>query len=311
MRVSLDQAVSLLQQGEVVGVPTETVYGLAAAWQNREAVEKVYALKKRPLNNPLIVHVADVDQIIPYADRLPPSFHRLAEAFWPGPLTMIVPIVSEKIISSVRAGLATVGFRVPSHPLTRELIAKTGPLAMPSANLSGRPSSTAYQHIEEDFGLDFPILDGGSCEAGLESTVLYFCEGEWVIIRLGALSSEDFEVVLGYAPCGMDKAAVPLCPGQLYRHYAPKARLILGKSHPPEDILCVVGFADRMYPGDKKVISWGKSTDAKEVAAHLYETLRLLDRQGIDLAWVDTDFPNDGLWVTIAERLRRAAQGLS
>lgn len=306
MHITVDQAAHILQTGEVIGVPTETVYGLAASLAYSEAVDKIFMLKKRPQDNPLIIHVATVEQIIPFAKTLPPKFHELANAFWPGPLTLIIPIDPKMIAPQVRAGLPTAGFRIPNHQLTKKLIETTGPLAMPSANLSGRPSSTSPSHVEEDFGSDFPVLDGGSCVRGLESTILCYRKEAWSIARLGALSAEAFELVLGYKPPLIDKDTERLCPGQFHRHYAPKAKLLLGSS--PNEADCIIGFNDRSYPPAKSLMTWGASTDAESVATNLYHVLRQLDKEGIQTAWVDTDFPLDGLWTTIAERLCRAAQ---
>jgi L-threonylcarbamoyladenylate synthase len=309
MRITVDQAANILQTGGVIGAPTETVYGLAASLSCPEAIDKIFALKKRPQDNPLIIHVATVEQIIPFAKTFPPRFHELANAFWPGPLTLIIPIDPETVVQQVRAGLPTAGFRIPNHVLTGLLIEKTGPLAMPSANLSGRPSSTTLTHVEEDFGSDFPVLDGGSCVKGLESTILCYREegSRWSIARLGALSAEAFEPVLGYKPSLIDKNTERLCPGQFHRHYAPKAKLLLGTT-PNLEPDCIVGFSDRSYPSGRLLMTWGTSTDPEAVAANLYHVLRQLDKQDIQTAWVDTDFPSDGLWATIAERIRRAAQ---
>ena len=250
MRISLDQAADYLRTGNVIAVPTETVYGLAASLNNPLAIEKIFALKGRPLANPLIIHVADRKAIGPYAEKYPPHFEELASVFWPGALTLILP-VNSAVPEIARGGLPTAGFRIPSLPLTQSLLKLTGPLVMPSANLSGRPSATNSEHVEEDFGLEFPVLDGGACPKGLESTILLFDGSEWVIVRLGAIASEAFQTVLGYQPRIIQKAtgSQPLCPGQLYRHYSPRARLILGKiSSLPSFIL---GFKERVYPKEK------------------------------------------------------------
>lgn len=307
MRISIDQAAKILNEAGVVGVPTETVYGLAASLSHPEAIDQIFSLKKRPQDNPLIIHVVSTEQILPFAQSLPPSFQDLANAFWPGPLTMIIPIIPETINPHVRADLPTAGFRIPQHLQTRQLIEKAGPLAMPSANLSGRPSSTCASHVEEDFGSDFPVLDGGCCVRGLESTILHYRDGEWLIVRLGALSSELFESVLGYQPRVVGKEKARLCPGQFHRHYAPKANLMMDRRFPPANIPCIVGFSDREYPPGKKVLTLGSSIDPAGVATNLYHVLRQLDKEAIPLAWVDVDFPSDGLWITIAERLHRAA----
>lgn len=310
MRISLLQAISMLGEGRVIAVPTETVYGLAACLNHPVAIERIFAIKGRPKANPLIIHVADWRGIHCYAVRYPPGFEALAQAFWPGALTCILPIDEHRIPSLVRAGLSTAGFRVPDCALTRQLIKETGPLVMPSANLSGRPSATRPEHIEEDFGADFPVLDGGICSKGVESTILLYQEEKWVIVRLGALAPEAFKPILGYQPCFKQKeqGVQPLCPGQLFRHYAPRARLILGDMTALADSPFILGFKERFYPEDKRVIFLGSLFHPEEVAENLYQALRQLDQEGASQAWVDMDFPRHGLWQTIAERLMRAGE---
>lgn len=307
MRISLEQAATLLKAGNVVAVPTETVYGLAACLDNPLAIEKIFALKGRPRANPLIIHVADRKEIDRYAIDHPPFFEELAEAFWPGPLTLVVP-VNSSVPEIARAELPTAGFRIPSHNLTRSLLKMTGPLVMPSANLSGKPSATTPEHVEEDFGLEFPILDGGHCQKGVESSILIFDESEWVMGRLGAIAPEKFQTVLGYLPriANQKNENKPLCPGQLFRHYSPKARLV---SHEPLTTSpFVLGFKERTYPNGKRIILLGSLTNPEEVAENLYKALRQLDLENAAEAWVDMDFPRVGLWQTIAERLARASR---
>lgn len=311
MRISLSQAISLLRSGQVVAVPTETVYGLAACLDQPAAIERIFALKRRPKANPLIIHVTNMEGTKPYVTQYPPKFAELSKTFWPGSLTCILPVTAN-VPEVVRAGLSTAGFRVPDLQLTRELIKETGPLVMPSANLSGRPSATSPEHVEHDFGIYFPVLDGGACPKGVESTILLYQEEEWVIVRLGALPPEAFVEVLGYEPRVVKKTegSQPLCPGQLFRHYAPKARLILGDREEIEDSHFILGFKERPYPKDKRVIILGSLSDPEEVAENLYRALRQLDEDGATKAWVDMDFPREGLWQTIAERLNRAGESL-
>src|SRR3984957_7402842 len=223
MRISLANACHLLTTGHLVAVPTETVYGLAAPLFNPSSIDAIFTAKGRPKNNPLILHVPNQKAVMAYAQSFPKGFNELAEAFWPGSLTLILPIDPSKIPGNARANLPTAAFRVPNHPLALDLLREVGTLVMPSANLSGRPSSTCPEHVEADFGIDFPILDGGPCKQGLESTILIY-QSQWEIIRLGALEPEIFTEVLGYTPeiAGLDKMGNPLCPGQLYRHYAPR-----------------------------------------------------------------------------------------
>lgn len=309
MRILLDQATSLLRSGQVIGVPTETVYGLAACLDQPTAIEHIFALKKRPRANPLIIHLADWQDVQQYVTDYPPNFELLAQTYWPGSFTCILPVHAH-VPSIVRAGLPTAGFRIPDLELTRQLIRQTGPLVMPSANLSGRPSATRPEHVEEDFGADFFVLDGGVCSKGLESTILLYHASEWVIVRLGALSAERFIPILGYQPrfVQKEKEAQPLCPGQMFRHYAPRARLILGDAKGLVKAPFILGFKERDYPINKRVILLGSLSCPEEVAENLYQALRQLDQEEASLAWVDMDFPRQGLWQTITERLMRAGE---
>ncbi len=309
MRVNLENACELLQTGNVVAIPTETVYGLAASLSNPEAIEHIFTLKGRPADNPLIIHVADSSQVVCYTKDIPEDFEVLANTFWPGPMTLVLPAVKEWVPSIVRADLDTVAFRIPSHPLTLQVLSNVGPLVMPSANLSGKPSATRPEHVENDFSRDLPVLDGGECYRGVESTILMYNINRWEIVRLGALTPEIFETFLGYKPRVNEFIGEehPVCPGQLYRHYAPQATLILDADTPPESIGAVVGFSNRTYPDSCRIFELGATTDPEEVAKNLYGTLRLLDSEGIKAAWVDTSFPKAGLCSTIAERLRNAS----
>lgn len=307
MRISLEKAADLLKSGHVVAVPTETVYGLGASLYHPEAIKEIFKIKGRPPNNPLIIHVTGLSDILPLTKALPPKTAELTHAFWPGPLTLVLPAIEELVPFDVRAGLPTVAFRVPNHPLALELLRITGPLVMPSANKSGKPSSTLPEHIEEDFGESFPILDGGVSKKGLESTILIYHEQKWRIIRLGALPPESFASILGVVPQveGVLEGNTPLCPGQFYRHYAPLAKLVLAKEIPKDGSGVVLGFSDRSY--SLPLIPLGPTDSPEIVAQNLYANLRLLDQKGISYAWVDVDFPRDGLWLTILERLKKAS----
>lgn len=200
MRIDLAEAVRLLSKGDVIAVPTDTVYGLAASLSHLEGIQKVFSIKKRPPSNPLIIQIADQAQISPFVSFFPVNFIQLANTFWPGALTLVVPILEEKIPQIVRANLPTAGFRVPGHDLMRALLRETGPLVVPSANFSGRPSATSAEQVEQEFGSHFPVLDGGRCAKGIESTLLCFEDPEWIITRLGAISADQLKDVLGYAP---------------------------------------------------------------------------------------------------------------
>ncbi len=309
MRISIDKAAEMLSLGAVVSVPTETVYGLAASLHCPEAIARIFALKGRPLNNPLIVHLKDASSLGQYVD-ITEDIRLLSENFWPGPMTLVLPVTSMGVPSIVSAGLPTAAFRVPAHPKCQMLLEKTGPLVMPSANLSGKPSSTLPSHVENDFGDDFPVIDGSVCQEGIESTILVKTE-KWAIARLGALSPEMFLPVLGYLPALIEpnNANRPLCPGQMYRHYAPKAKLHCLEDTSPPTVGAIIGFEDRHYfaGSDHRFFSLGLSTNPATALQRLYSILRELDEQHITSAWVDMSFPKNGLWLTLRERLLRAS----
>ncbi|MDP1835173.1 MAG: L-threonylcarbamoyladenylate synthase [Chlamydiales bacterium] len=308
VRISISEACQRLTSGQVVAIPTETVYGLAASLQSPDAIERIFALKKRPANNPLIIHLATAQDLLEFVPTLPFGVKELAAHFWPGSLTLVLPVDVARVPSIVRAGLSSAAFRVPSHPVALDILDQVGPLVAPSANLSGSPSSTTPAHIEEDFGDAIPVVDGGACDAGVESTILVFHEGQWQIARLGALSAEVFSELLGYMPPLLTNENKPLCPGRMHRHYSPKARLLLGTGPYRGQAPIVVGYSDRRYEGARRVYTFGSSKSPEEVSHHLYEVLRHLDRRGVLVAWVDMEVPEAGLWKTIRERLFRAAE---
>lgn len=310
MRISQEEACERLLQGDVVAIPTETVYGLAAALAHTQSIEQIFALKNRPGDNPLIIHLADASDLEFYATNMPPGIDELIDNFWPGPLTLVLPIDPGTVPFIARAGLPTAAFRIPKHPIARAMTRHVGALVAPSANLSGRPSATRPDHVEQDFGLHFPVVDGGTCEKGVESTILYFTDSQWHVLRLGALAAEVFSPFLGYTPA-LAKNEKILSPGQHYRHYSPKAKLFLGSGSYPGFPPVVVGYSDRIYAGAEKVFSLGPTTSVEVVSQNLYNILRELDERQIPAAWVDINIPEFGLWRTIAERLTRAAVELS
>ncbi len=305
MRIDCDQASLQLLDGQVVALPTETVYGLAASIAQPTAIASIFSIKGRPQDNPLIVHLSCKEEIFDFVENVPAGLDLLAKHFWPGPLTLVLSAQKDKVPSIVRAGLDTVAVRIPHHPLALDVIKKTGPLLMPSANLSGRPSATEPAHVEADFGAAFPVVDGGSCTHGVESTILLYQEDQWKIARQGFYSQEDFAPVLGYVPqITGTEGKRPLCPGQLYKHYAPKAKLLLGTS---ERCGYVIGFSSRTYPSGMTLFPLASMENPLEAARNLYSILRRLDLLGISKAWVDMDFPETGLWKTLRERLLKAA----
>lgn len=222
--LDLTEAVALLKSGEPVAFPTETVYGLGAPVFDEAAILRVFSIKGRPHDNPLIAHIAHRDQLLELTADLPFEWERLADAFWPGPLTLVLAR-SGKVPSIVSAGHPTVAIRMPSHPVARRLIEEVGPLVAPSANLSGRPSPTRAADVLEDLdGRVSLIVDGGECSFGIESTVLSLV-GEPTLLRPGSISQEALEKVLGRPIKGASAGTPVHAPGMKYRHYAPRARI--------------------------------------------------------------------------------------
>lgn len=311
MLVTLKHAITLLKAQEVVALPTETVYGLAAALHSLKAVKRVFQIKKRPLKNPLIIHLGKKASLLDYASSYPPETFNLIEVFWPGPLTLILPANPSKIDSSIRSGLETAAFRMPDHPLTLAILEEIPALVMPSANLSGKPSPTKAEHVLKDLGENIPVVNGGMCKKGLESTILSHIDNKWWILRLGSLPASVFKPILGYEPKVFAlQSSDPMCPGQYLRHYAPEAKLILGDANRLEEADAILGFYEGSYPANKKVYYLGSLETPEEVAHHFYDVLRQLDVFQLKTVFVDVNFPREGIWQTIWERLVRASNNI-
>lgn len=304
-------AIQALKKGEIVGLPTETVYGLAANALDARAVAKIYELKKRPVDHPLIVHVSDFKQAFDLASEFPEIAQGLAEKFWPGPLTLVLP-KSEVVPDLTTGGLPSVAIRFPAHPIAREVIRGAGfPLAAPSANPFGSISPTTAEHVESSFGKEAPlILDGGACQVGVESTIVGFLEGKPILLRLGGISREELEEVIG--PLGVaSSTAKAVAPGMLEKHYSPRTRLFWERPEetlPPSPggrgALCFRGTEPSLAFTDIEVLS--KDGDLREAAANLYSALRRLDALSLDYI-VAYAFPSQGLGLAINDRLKRAS----
>jgi L-threonylcarbamoyladenylate synthase len=294
-------ALALLAAGEVVAVPTETVYGLAGDATNTAAIARIYAAKARPQFNPLIAHVARADIVWQHIQRTP-MMQRLADAFWPGPLTLLGQILpSSDIVPLARAGLAHQAMRVPAHPLMQELLEEFGkPLAAPSANASGQISPTHPAHVLASLRGRIPmVLDGGACAVGLESTILGFDGDMPLLLRAGAITREAITEVLGLAPISPSDLKIS-APGQLASHYAPKTRLQLNIEIPPQDAV-MIGFGS--VPGDLTLSATG---DLVEAAANLFALLHHADSLAANSICV-APIPDYGLGLAINDRLTRAA----
>lgn len=305
MKITITQAAAYLQSNQVVAIPTETVYGLAAYVGSPAAIETIFQLKGRPRQNPLIVHVKSIEECLSFITEKPPFFDLLTKNFWPGPLTLILPVQQHKLPDAVRSGLPQAAFRMPAHPLARELLQLVSPLVAPSANISGKPSATKAEHVENDFGPSLPVVDGGASTHGLESTIIAYSDGVWKIARVGSITKETLSKLLGYNIEIVSVTNTPICPGQLFRHYAPRATLTLSKDLSSARI--IVGYSDRAYNLNSTLFSLGSSKSPEEVSFNLYNTLRHLDIANIAAAHVDIDIPSEGLWSSILERLQKAA----
>ena len=316
-------AAELLKANQVVGMPTETVYGLAGNAYSDEAVIRIFEAKGRPQDNPLIVHISEFSEIYDLVSQVPENAKRLAEAFWPGPLTMILP-KSDRVPLSVTAGLDTVAVRCPSHPIARNLIKASGvPLAAPSANLSGKPSPTKAQHVFDDLKGRIPyIIDGGECDEGVESTVITLATPIPKLLRPGNVTLSQLKAVLGQVVVD-DAVLNPLkkgekvsSPGMKYKHYSPVAEIVLVRGS-------YEGFVNYVndYQGERvhamvfdnegeglKVpyISYG-TDDYKALSHELFDALRELDKMGAGICFVRyPDEANDDN-LAVLNRLLRAA----
>jgi len=297
------RAAALLRQGELVAFPTETVYGLGADATNGAAVAAIFAAKQRPAFNPLIAHLADVGAVGDFALWNDTAW-ALADAFWPGALTLVLPRRPDCAIALIAsAGLDSVALRVPSHPDAHALLAAVKrPIAAPSANRSGRISPTTAEHVNQELGDRVAlILDGGPCEIGLESTVVGFQSGRPVLLRPGGISKERLEAAVGEVAAGSDNADSPSAPGQLASHYAPgKALRLNAAAAGPGEVL--LGFGPDFTEGH----NLSPKGDLIEAAARLFAELRLLD-QGPGATIAVAPIPEEGLGRAINDRLRRAA----
>lgn len=323
---ALRDAARLIRAGEVVGFPTETVYGLGADATNADAIDKIFKAKGRPGDNPLIVHISELSQISGIIrGEMPESARRLAEAYWPGPLTMIFE-KGPNIPPRVTAGLDSVAVRFPSHPVARALIAASGvPIAAPSANLSGKPSPTLAKHVMRDMDGRIPmIIDGGACEVGLESTVVDARTLPVRVLRPGGITPKMIADVLGEAEVDgsvlrpLREGETVRSPGMKYKHYAPDGSMVVVKGNAAavareiralydatpgsKRILALEGHLP-LY-GDRAAVSLG--ADAKDMANRLFDALRKMDEEGVSAIFSEA-VEADGIGLAVMNRLGRAA----
>ncbi|MBQ6430488.1 MAG: threonylcarbamoyl-AMP synthase [Oscillospiraceae bacterium] len=320
------KAAEIIRNGGLVAIPTETVYGLGANAMDETAVAKIFEAKGRPQDNPLIIHISCAAELERYCQDIPDSAYLLAERFWPGPLTMVLP-VRDCVPKRTTAGLDTVAVRCPKTAVTRALIAEAGvPIAAPSANLSGKPSTTTAAHVLHDYGEDGKIdaiIDGGPCEVGVESTIVDLTGAHPRLLRPGGVTPEELRELLGELE--IDKAVseqisndtVVRAPGMKYRHYAPRAEIIIvnGASEAAaayvrrrfKDGCAVLCFEEELplFAGCNPV-AYGKRGDVKTLSAGLFATLRALDRPEIKTIYARCP-EGGGVAYAVGNRLKKAA----
>ena len=311
----INRAVAVLKKGGVVAFPTETVYGLGADAANPQAVEKIFAAKGRPLNHPVIVHLAQSQDIDHWACDIPSQARKLAEHFWPGPLTLILK-KAPQVSKVITGGQDTIGLRVPSHPIAQQLLKSFGSgIAAPSANKFGHVSATTAQHVRDEFGDGAVfVVDGGPCELGIESTIIDLSRDHPVLLRPGRISASELAIVLGQPPRPADRES-PRASGTLASHYAPRASLTMvapaalikkvtalvqsGKS--------VSVLARTVASPNHQAHAWITAAhDVKQYAHDLYAHLRALDTPTCDMIVVEA-LPQTDEWIDVVDRLTRAA----
>lgn len=323
------EAADIIREGGLVAFPTETVYGLGADALQPEASKKIYAAKGRPSDNPLIVHISKFEDLVRIAKEVPQEAEKLADAFWPGPLTMIVN-KNEQVPYETTGGMDTVAVRMPSHPIALALIRESGCLiAAPSANTSGRPSPTLAEHVAADLSGKIPmILDGGEVGIGIESTIIDLTEDVPMILRPGYITKEMLEEVIGTVKIdpgiiASDSTKKPKAPGMKYRHYAPKANLIVVDGEKEAVIQKINDLTEEIHAQGKKVgiigtdetassylgdlvLSMGTREDEDGIARHLYGILREFDEADVDVIYSES-FVTPRIGQAIMNRLLKAA----
>ena len=314
---AIASAAAALAAGELVAFPTETVYGLGARADDDDAVAQIFARKGRPSEHPLIVHVADPADAQRFGSPIPALAQRLMDAFWPGPLTVIVPR-AESMARAAAGGQASIGLRCPAHPVAQALLRASRELgvagvAAPSANRFGRISPTQAAHVQSEFGPLLRVLDGGACEVGIESSIVDCSRGRAVLLRPGVLTRERIEAAAG-EPLAEPDALAPRAPGTLESHYAPQARLRLMTPRMLHTALQMLGelppglavYSRTVRPPAAGARFRPMPNQPRQAAFELFATLRDLDADGVKLIWVEEP-PPEPEWDGVRDRLQRAA----
>ena len=320
---AIEAVADILKNGGLAAIPTETVYGLAANAFDIAACEGIFRAKGRPGDNPLIVHICDMDMLSDIVDEIPEGAKKLAEKFWPGPLTMIMK-KNSSIPDVTSAGLPSVAVRFPAHPVARDIIKAAGlPLAAPSANLSGSPSPTSFEHCVHDLmGRVDAIIDGGNSSVGVESTIISFAEEKPVLLRPGYVTLEQLTEVLGEVEVShavlekLNEGEKVLSPGMKYKHYAPKAEVTLIKAssedyikfvneHKNEGVFALC-FDEEAEKINVSTVTYGSEFSDEEQAEHIFEALRIIDESGAKKVFAHSPKVS-GIGLAVYNRLIRAA----
>ena len=311
----LDLAVKILEDDGVIGFPTETVYGLAGNIFSEKAINNIFNIKKRPLFNPLIVHLKSIEELGNVASEIPEIALKLATAFWPGPLTLLLP-KKDCIPDLITAGKPTVAVRIPNHPMALSLLRRLEfPLAAPSANPFKRISPTKAQHVENYFGSDIEmVLDGGICKTGVESTIVGFDNSEVIIYRLGGISVEEIKKITKKVTIFNKNNDSPEAPGMLLKHYAPKTPLIFTKNIAEEISknknkkagILLFGQANLKLPDNFQQIILSESENLEEATFRFYESLHFMDEMNLEVI-ISQPFPDTGLGRVLNDKLSRAS----
>lgn len=310
----INLAISILQQEGIIGFPTETVYGLAGNIFSEKAVKQIYEIKQRPKFNPLIAHLKGIDQLETVASHVPIKAYQLAEAFWPGPLTLVLE-KQHHVPDWITAGKSTVALRVPAHPMALELLSNLDfPLAAPSANPFSTVSPTTAVHVENYFGDQLAlVLDGGECQRGIESTIIGFENQQPVLYRHGSIPIEEIESVIGPLMVKDQNNETPEAPGMLFKHYSPTTKFIMvdqielfldKRTEQKIGIITLNRILE--HPAVITCIPLSLQANLMEAAANLYSTMHQLDGLGLDLI-IAEQMPDNGLGRSINDRMKRAS----
>lgn len=306
----INQAVMILNRGGLVGIPTETVYGLAADANNPDAIRKIFLAKQRPSDHPLIVHIADIEQLLQWTSHVSPLALKLARALWPGPMTLILP-KAEHVSNLITGNQTTIGIRIPRHPVAQALLRAFGSgVAAPSANRFGHISPTTAEAVREELGdaVDM-VLDGGQCEVGVESTIIDMSRGEPVILRPGMITASDIEAVL-HCPLSAKQENAPRVSGSLALHYSPTTptKLITRENFQQledVDFPCVLVARKSVLLKNSYLNIVLMQDDPKSYAHDIYKTLRDLDKKGYKRIFIES-IPENSEWDAVRDRISRA-----